>query len=258
MVPVVSVVVPSRNGASRIVPLLDSLASQSIEADKVEITVVDDGSTDGTSAVVAEFAATPSSAPDSMHPAGTWRGEHDTRNTGIRASYGRYLSLLDDDEIAPPDHLFRLVELLHERQDVHGAGGPALVSGDSRFTTCDRCSIGEARLPIDSAGPTKRLLGGNMTVRRKLFDEVGPFDEAISGRGDETEWFMRADRTFWYDESLFVWHRRDHMSLVSLLGTGFCQGRSMGILSSGRETARSGLRCAGSLVISGTPRRLDV
>ena len=48
-----------------------------------------------------------------------------------------------------------------------------------------------------------------MAIRREVFDEVGVFDERISGRGDETEWFHRAGRVFRYDESLIIWHTRE-------------------------------------------------
>ena len=69
-----------------------------------------------------------------------------------------------------------------------------------------------------------------MAIRRKVFDEIGQFDAEISGRGDENEWFERADRFFRYDSSLYVWHRRDHMSLGHLLITGYRQGRSVPLL----------------------------
>lgn len=221
----ISVVVPTWNGAARISPLLVSLAGQTLYADRFEVVVADDGSEDGTQKVVHDFGA--------LHPHLSLRyvriphgGVNAARNAGVIAAAGEVVILLDDDEEAPADHLARVVSILAERPDLPGVGGPALLKGAS-YRTCDTCRIGEASLPVAGSGLTPRLLGGNMAVRRELFDEIGLFDADISGRGDETEWFHRAQREFWYDESLFIWHRRDHLSVPALLSRGFQQGRSV-------------------------------
>lgn len=223
----VSVVIPTWNGAARIPSALRSLAEQTLDPERFEIVVVDDGGTDGLGQVVDRFA--------DLHPEITIRyvhiehaGVNAARNAGITNSSGRLVMLLDDDEDAPVDFLARVVAIMEDRPDVPGVGGPCELKG-SGFRTCATCRIGDASLPVAGAGTTERLLGGNMVVRREVFDEVGLFDVAISGRGDETEWFHRADRQFWYDESLFLWHRRDHMTLRELLATGFHQGRSVPI-----------------------------
>ncbi len=225
----VSVVVPCWNGAARIGALLASLHDQTIGFHRMEVIVVDDGSSDDTAVVVEAFAT--------RHPLMNLYvirqkngGVNAARNAGVQRAIGRYVSLLDDDEEAPPNHLERVVDLLTEREESPGMGGPYRLIGESPFKTCASCSIGEAQLPIAGRGPTERLLGGNMTIRRAVFDEVGPFDDEISGRGDETEWFARANRAFLYDESLFVWHRRDDMTLRRLLRTGYRQGKSVPLL----------------------------
>lgn len=221
----IAVVIPTWNGAARIVPALESLAQQTLARDRFEVVVADDGSKDRTEEVVGDFR--------SRHPDLNLRyvriphgGVNAARNAGIGASAGRSVMLLDDDEEAPADHLERVVELMADRPDLPGVGGPYYLK-DPAYRTCDRCRIGEQSLPISGGGLTPRLFGGNMVVRRELFDEVGLFDADISGRGDETEWFHRSSREFWYDEDLFVWHRRDHLSVPALLATGFRQGRSV-------------------------------
>jgi len=224
--PDVTIVIPSWNGASRIGRLLASLAGQTFPLDRLEVVVVDDGSADDTTAAVTAFVVA-HEAPWVRCRRQDHGGVNAARNAGLAAARGRYVMLLDDDEEAPADFVRRVVGLLDGAQDMPGAGGPCRLTGERRFRTCASCSIGDVRLAIDGAGPSRRLLGGNMTVRRELFDEVGPFDAELSGRGDEVEWFDRADRSFWYDDSLFVWHRRDHLSLPQLLGTGFRQGRSV-------------------------------
>lgn len=222
-----SVVIPTWNGAARIVPTLESLARQSMSPTRFELVVVDDGGIDDLGRVVREFA--------DRHPDLQVRyvridhsGVNAARNAGIVNSSKHLVMLIDDDEDVPPGHLALAVDLIAGHPERPGVGGPAKLK-DAGFRTCSSCHIGEASLPIDGAGPTERLLGGNMVVRREVFEEFGLFDESISGRGDETEWFHRVGGSFWYDERLFVWHRRDHLTVRTLLATGFRQGRSVPI-----------------------------
>jgi glycosyltransferase involved in cell wall biosynthesis len=224
-----SVVIPCWNGATRISSTLDSLALQTIGFDKFDVVVIDDGSDDGTAGVVAGWSAQfPAMEVTCVRrPHG---GVNAARNAGVSSTRGRVVAFVDDDEAAPSDYLERAIGLLHQTSSVSGVGGPARLIGDAPFRVCSTCSIGEASLPIDGRAHATRLLGGNMVIRRDTFDDVGLFDPQISGRGDETEWFARADREFLYDESLFVWHRRDHMSWRSLLVTGYRQGKSVPLM----------------------------
>jgi glycosyltransferase involved in cell wall biosynthesis len=52
-----SVIVPTYNQAGSIGSCLASLVRQTLPADRYEILVIDDGSTDGTASIVAGFAA---------------------------------------------------------------------------------------------------------------------------------------------------------------------------------------------------------
>ncbi|MBI2706457.1 MAG: glycosyltransferase family 2 protein [Actinobacteria bacterium] len=226
--PLVSVVIPSWNGEQRITSTLESLDGQTLAPERFEIIVVDDGSDDATALVVDRFAA--------RHPALQVRclrqsngGVNAARNVGVQASRGMAVALLDDDERAPADHLERAVGLLDAHAEVAGVGGPARDTGGDHRRTCAGCSIADVVLPHEGQVITDRLLGGNMVVRRSVFDEVGPFDEDISGRGDETEWFYRARLKFLYDDSLFIWHDKDGLSLRRLAAIQFRQGRAIPI-----------------------------
>jgi hypothetical protein len=53
------------------------------------------------------------------------------------------------------------------------------------------------------------------------------FDPDLAGRGDETEWFARSPQHWLYDDDLYVWHRRDGMSLIDLCRRQYTQGRAL-------------------------------
>ena len=80
--PRVSVVVPVFNDATRLPALVESLRAQEYPADRVEIMLVDNGSTDGSLELIRRFEdVTALSQTDVQGPA-------PTRNAGIRAAQG--------------------------------------------------------------------------------------------------------------------------------------------------------------------------
>lgn len=206
--------------------LLDSLAAQTVAPNRFEIVVVDDGSRDDTASRATAFAAS--------HPELTTKivsqpngGVNSARNAGIRAATGAAIAFLDDDERAPSDYLERVLEALRGHPEVAGVGGPARGFGGPR--TCPSCVLGDAVVAEVSGGRAPRLLGGNMVIRRAALDEVGLFDDEISGRGDETEWFFRARREFAYLEELSIWHERNETGRA-LCRVGFRQGQAVPLM----------------------------
>jgi 4,4'-diaponeurosporenoate glycosyltransferase len=100
----VSVVVPARDEAVRIRPLLESLAAQTLAPH--EVIVVDDGSSDGTAEVAAASGARVVRIDG---PPVGWRGKPWACDLGVRAATGDVLVLLDADVRLGPDALARLV-----------------------------------------------------------------------------------------------------------------------------------------------------
>ena len=97
--PTISIIVPVYNPGWYFPRCLASLEEQTIFP-KVEIILVDDGSTDGSEALCDEFAARHPGQVQVFHQSN--RGQGAARNIGLDAARGEYLQFVDsDDEIMP-------------------------------------------------------------------------------------------------------------------------------------------------------------
>ena len=102
----ISVVIPVYNAAPWLGACLDSVLVQTHK--DIEVVCVDDGSTDGSSAILAEYAARDSRVRVLAQPNS---GQGAARNRGLDAAKGEYVYFMDaDDELASADALERLVD----------------------------------------------------------------------------------------------------------------------------------------------------
>ena len=94
----VSVIVPTYNNEATIAVALESIFAQRFQGG-FEVIVVNDGSTDGTRAVLKEYG-------DRIRVVDQQNaGVAAARNTGIRAASGEYIALLDGDDTWTEDKL---------------------------------------------------------------------------------------------------------------------------------------------------------
>ena len=100
----VSVIIPAYNAERFLGPTLDSVLAQEIAG--MEVIVVDDGSSDGTSRVAA------AAGPSVTVIAGPRRGVSSARNEGVSASAGAYIAFIDHDDLWEPGKLRRQAEML--------------------------------------------------------------------------------------------------------------------------------------------------
>ncbi|MEA2360807.1 MAG: hypothetical protein QOI62_4067 [Solirubrobacteraceae bacterium] len=97
----VSVVVPTHNGARRLPALFDALRSQTLDPCDFEVVVVDDGSTDDTAAVVE------ASGVARLVRVTRSGGPGAATNLGIATARGAVVAMTDDDTVPAPDWLER-------------------------------------------------------------------------------------------------------------------------------------------------------
>ena len=93
--PQFSVIIPVYNGEGTIAECLEALASQDMPRREFEVIVVDDGSTDGTAAIVKQFDV------KYIHQENT--GPATARNVGVKNAQGKIVVFTDADCVPEPN-----------------------------------------------------------------------------------------------------------------------------------------------------------
>ncbi len=202
MPPLVSVVIANWNGRRHLAGCLPALARQSYP--NVEIIIVDNGSSDGSLAWLAQH-----------HPAVTViandrnRGFAAANNQGLGAAHGEFMALLNNDTQPEPQWLAALVQAL-EADERLGMAASLMLFADrpgvinSTGVCVDRCGIS-----WDRAGGRKlsgaedepvAIFGasaGAALYRRALFDDIGAFDEDFFAYLEDVDLAWRARWRGW-------------------------------------------------------------
>lgn len=197
----IAAIVPLYNGAPFIRATLLSIIGQARKPD--EIIVVDDGSTDDGAEVVRQVAAEQSVAITLLSkPNG---GQSSARNFGVAHAGSELIAFLDQDDMWYPDHLEQLEQpfLRGVRHREIGWVYSDLdeVDRDGRMITRSLLSTMEVKHPKRSLSD---CLSGDMFVlpsasliSRKAFDEVGGFDERLSGYEDDDLFLRLFQAGYW-------------------------------------------------------------
>jgi glycosyltransferase involved in cell wall biosynthesis len=174
----ISCIVPVFNGERYLAETLDSILGQTYRP--VQIIVVDDGSTDETARVVADYG------PSVTYLFQPNAGPAAAKNLGVSAAQGQFLAFLDADDLWHPEKLARQMARFQARPEL-----------DACLTHVQNFWIPELRDEANRfqddrrARPLPGYYAGALLAKQGLFDTVGRFDPAL-GHGDDTDWFLRA------------------------------------------------------------------
>lgn len=191
--PAFSVVVPAYNAERTLADTLRSIAAQTFT--DYEVIVVDDGSADATATVAERLVPR-----GSVHQQAN-RGLPGARNAGIRRARGRWIALLDADDLWLPGYLARMHALLTAAGDAAGfAYCDAWIYDDRRRRVARRSAFEWYRpavVPTEPDAFYRALLHDNFVwvsacVPRAVVEEVGGFDERLRASEDWNLWLRIA------------------------------------------------------------------
>ena len=199
--PSISVVICTHNGSATIREPLEAL--RHVDYPEFDVVVVDDGSTDATSDIAAEY--------DVRLVRTENRGLSSARNTGLEHATGEVVAYLDDDAWPDP-HWLRYLGAAFAETEHAAIGGPNIAPLDSGPTA-------EA-VALAPGGPIHVLLsdveaehipGCNMAIRRDRLEAIGGFDPQFRVAGDDVDVCWRLQEQGWtlgFAPAALVWHRR--------------------------------------------------
>jgi len=199
MAPRVSVVIPTFNRATLVERAIDSVLGQTHSA--FEIIVVDDGSTDNTSATLRNKYSDKLVVFQQSN-----RGVSAARNVGIAHATGNWIALLDSDDEWLPSKLAQQLALIKNHTDCllchtdeiwirNGVRVNAMnkhkKSGGDIYQQC---------LPLCAISPS------SVIFQKQLLDDVGNFDETLPACEDYDLWLRicAQHKVHYLDQKLLV------------------------------------------------------
>jgi len=199
--PRVSVVVCSYNGARVIRDCLEGLSK--LKYPDCEVIVVDDGSTDATGSIAAQYLCRVIRTEN--------RGLSSARNTGLKEATGEIVAYIDDDAWPDPHLLHYLVETF-QSTDHAGVGGPNLPpAGDGPIADCVANAPGGPVHVLLDDQVAEHIPGCNMAFRKSCLEAIGGFDPQFRTAGDDVDVCWRLREKGWtlgFNPAAMVWHHR--------------------------------------------------
>lgn len=183
--PFITVLIPAFNAAATIRRAIDSALAQSYQDH--EIVVVDDGSLDATSDIVATYDST----KVRLLRLARNQGEGGPLNEGIAVARGELIAFLDADDEWLPDKLDRQVAALRDNP------AAVMASCACRFVDAQGRLLREFGMPppgIDAREVWRALLAASfiakpcVVARRQALQAVGPFDTRVAVGADQDMW----------------------------------------------------------------------
>ena len=203
--PFVSVIIPAYNSADFLGQAIDSVLAQTFM--DLEIIVVDDGSTDRTPEVSAQYSDHITYIRQSNS------GNAAARNRGVAEARGRWLCFLDADDLWEPRKLERqlldllrhpewLISFVRARKFFESGESEPMPEDPSESELWDRLVF------YQQFGSSH----SGMMLRASCFEQVGGFDDALRLSVDWDLFIRLADRYRMRVLPEFLVHHRQHSS----------------------------------------------
>jgi glycosyltransferase involved in cell wall biosynthesis len=193
MTPRVSVIMPAYNVEAFVAESIESVLAQTYR--DYELVVVDDGSLDGTPALLQHYAT---AHPDRIRIVVQENcGPSRARNAALRVAVGSVYAFLDSDDVWAPAYLAEQMRILDTEIDVDIVTGNAFLRGGA--------GDGRTARPFPDPRPAPDLMQillddeavFIMTVlRREVVDSIGGFDEDLFTNEDYDLWIRAARAGF--------------------------------------------------------------
>lgn len=171
MLPLVSVIVTTKNEEKHIANCLKSIVAQLYPKDRIEIIVVDNNSSDRTKEIVAVIAG---EAKQSIQFFSKGPERSAQRNFGVEQSSGEYFLYLDADMILSPNVIAECIEKV-THSEIIGLYIPEIIMGEAFWCKVRR---------FERSFYNGTVIDCVRFVRKSAFVKVEGFDTSMTGPED--------------------------------------------------------------------------
>ncbi|MCU0666554.1 MAG: glycosyltransferase family 2 protein, partial [Candidatus Omnitrophica bacterium] len=198
--PFVSIIIVNLNGEKYLKDCLGSLLNMKYPSDKFEIILVDNGSTDDSLEYTRkEFSVVKIIKNNENNYA-------KANNLGIKQSKGEYVALLNNDTKVEENWLIELLKVIESDNKI-GAVGTKLLLPDGKIQNAGHIALpnfywgergfGEENLKYNEIEEMDSLCGAAVLYRKKLFREIGHFDENFVIYMEDVDMAFRLRKNGW-------------------------------------------------------------
>jgi len=227
--PEISIIIPVKDRAGELRRCLTSLSNLNYPQEKLQIIVVDDGSSDDSPSVARQYRAL------LVPSGGSGRGPAAARNVGASLASGEILAFIDSDCSASREWLNELIpSFINPAMAAVGGqvDGMCSASAVDRYeSTMSSLSLGSRERTGSSGRDTFYLPSCNLLVRRSAFRSAGGFKDSMHvGEDVDLTWRLRDKGwTISYLPAGNVLHEH-RSSIRSFMSRRFDYGTSEGML----------------------------
>jgi glycosyltransferase involved in cell wall biosynthesis len=176
--PLVSIIIPTYNRASRIITTLDSVLNQTYQ--NIEVIVVDDGSTDNTDNVLNEYKQKAIQKHITLkYIKQNNAGAPVARNNGFRNSKGEYVVFFDSDDIMLPNRIEEQISIILLEKSDCCACGFYKNSKQKQYIPSITKNVLYSFLKAKLSGSTQSWM-----FKKSLVLQINGYDESLQCRQD--------------------------------------------------------------------------
>jgi glycosyltransferase involved in cell wall biosynthesis len=202
--PLVSTIIIFLNTEKFIAEAIESVFAQTYQ--NWELLVVDDGSTDGSTAIAKHYAeAYPEKVRYLEHSHHQNRGMSASRNLGINQAQGEYVAFLDADDVWLPSKVEQQVAILNSEPEAAMVYGRTQIwySWTGRPEDSERDHFYELGVEPNTLikppnlfflllqNKTQTPTTCNVMIRREVFSTIGNFEEHFRGMYEDQAFFAK-------------------------------------------------------------------
>lgn len=178
--PTFSLIIPAKNEALVLPRLFEAILNQNYPKDKMEVLVVENGSSDGTVQLCERVAKDTRGVVRLVHAGESW-GKPSALNYGLKEAKGDIVGVFDADSIPEPDVLRNVAEYFQDSSVAALQGRTLIANAEvnmlTKFISYEDAAWCEGYLRgRDALGLFVHLRGSCQFVRREVLEAVGGWD----------------------------------------------------------------------------------